>query len=148
MNGGGNSLSIRQIARHCIHCDMIIQYSHNVFCSYFFLQKYNFYMKSANKSMEILQIRIYLLLLQRNQQTEVTPRMRMRDTRYCANALQRMIMQTFMICQQRRTLFYENVTIGYRLLLEENQQKYRGTALYKFNYFLQYPIRRMPFNGN
>ena len=33
--GGGNSLSVRQIARHNIHCDMIIQFLHNVFCSYF-----------------------------------------------------------------------------------------------------------------
>ena len=32
----------------------------------FLLQKYNFYMKSANKATEILLIKIYLLLLQRN----------------------------------------------------------------------------------
>ena len=32
----------------------------------FLLQKYNFYMKAANKSTEILLIKIYLLLLQRN----------------------------------------------------------------------------------
>src|SRR5574344_1843967 len=34
----------------------------------FLLQKYNFYMKSARKSTEILQIKIYLLLLQLNYQ--------------------------------------------------------------------------------
>ena len=33
--GGGNSLSVRQIARHNIHFDMIFQFLHNVFCSYF-----------------------------------------------------------------------------------------------------------------
>ena len=33
--GGGKSLSVRQIARQQLVADMIIQYSHNVFCSYF-----------------------------------------------------------------------------------------------------------------
>ena len=48
--GGGKPLSVRQIARHQLVVDMIIQYFHNVFCSYFFLQKYNFFGKSARKS--------------------------------------------------------------------------------------------------
>ena len=34
----------------------------------FLLQKYNFYMKSANKSSDFLRIKIYLLLLQWNYQ--------------------------------------------------------------------------------
>ena len=50
--GGGKSLSVRRIARHQLVVDMIIQYSHNVFCSYFFLQKYNFSGKDARKSTE------------------------------------------------------------------------------------------------
>lgn len=63
-NGGGKSLNVRQIARHQLVVDMIIQYFHNVFCSYFFLQKYNFSGNNARKSKKILQIKIYLLLLQ------------------------------------------------------------------------------------
>ena len=52
VNGGGKALSVRQIARQQLVADMMTQYSHNDFCSYFFLQKYNFSVKSARKSSE------------------------------------------------------------------------------------------------